>query len=189
MTPADIITSIRSSLNQSQRAFAATTGLHQPNIARAEKHGWAVTTTTLDQILRTTGHQIIAIAYQGTTAAETAIRVRHALTRSTSDPFRQVIQLADDLQRVSGAERLGPVLTPPTPTTSAQYDNLIAGVVETRLDADQLPHPAWLAAIEPLNDEWQVDHDDPDHAQLRASTPPRLAARGVLLSAAELVSV
>lgn len=190
MTPADIITSIRSSLAQTQRAFAATTGLHQPNVARAEQHGWSISTTTLDQILRSTGHQLITIPYRGLTAAETSLRVRRALASSADDDaFRLVIQLADDLQSIAGADRLGPVLTTPATTKSQEYDNLIAGIVETRLDDEQLPFPGWLANISPLRTEWKVDADNPDDDGLRQATPPRLATRGVLLSARELLSV
>ena len=103
-------------------------------------------------------------------------------------PFRAVIQMADDLAREHGAERVVLTVNPPRSTGDVRFDAFLAGVVELRLDEERLPHPKWLAKAPRLAAQWFVaDRLEGDQVTINA-TPTQLRARGVIIDAAELVS-
>jgi hypothetical protein len=97
--------------------------------------------------------------------------------------------LADDLEGLHGAERVAACVARPAPSEDVRFDAFIAGVVETRLDAEALPHPVWLRSAASLQTPWWVDRYTAGSDWVVAATPSALRRRGVFVDAAELVSV
>ena len=126
---------------------------------------------------------------RGTDAFTTAIEVRDALRQHRDESaYRLVIQLADDLAAVHGAERVAATVARPAPCGDVRYDAFLAGVVETRLDDEDLPHPVWLSETATLDTPWHVAQRTTGSARIADETPLPLRRRGVLIDAAELIS-
>lgn len=174
----------------SQTTLGARAGVPQASIARTEGGGRDVTVGTLDRLVRAAGYRLTVIPTRSATVADAADLIAAGLaTRNDDVPFRAVIQLADDLAREHGAERVVLTVTPPRATGDVRFDAFLAGVVELRLDEERLPHPKWLTTAPRLVEPWFVaDWLEGDHVTVNA-TPTQLRARGVIIDAAELVSV
>jgi transcriptional regulator with XRE-family HTH domain len=172
-----------------QRELSELSGTLQPAIARAETGRQDLTVAALDRLVHAAGWQLQVVPIQRGSAAEASdncagfLRVGHA-----DGPYRAVIQLADDLAREHGAERVALVVVPPPRTGDDRYDAFIAGVVELRLDEESLPHPRWLADAAKLNQYWYVDESSVDDPGVIDRTPGPLRARGVIIDAVELAS-
>jgi hypothetical protein len=52
-----------------------------------------------------------------------------------------------------------------------------------------LPLPKWLATTTHLEEHWFVDAVSVGDPEVESATPPALSVRGVMIDAAELVSV
>jgi len=180
----------RHSTTLSQAALAAKVGFHQSNVSRLESEGRDVTVDTLDRLLRAAGFRLVALPTQRATVAEAADSTARFLAADNEDGgYRAVIQLADDLAREHGAERVALTVAPPPPTGDERFDAFIAGVVDFRLTAEHLPHPKWLSDGPRLASPWFVDRWSIGSSSVIEATPPQLRARGVIIDAAELVSV
>lgn len=172
-----------------QAALGTLARIPQSSIARAESGDQGLTVATLDRLVRAAGFRLTVIPTRGVTAADAAESVvEYLATHNEDGPYRSVIQLADDLAREHGAERVALTVTPPQPTGDIRYDAFIAGVVETRLDEERLPHPVWLATAARLNPPWFVDPWSTGDPPTIEATPDPLRERGVIIDAAELVS-
>jgi hypothetical protein len=148
-----------------------------------------VSIATLERLVRASGFRLAVLPGTGLDAIGTADHVRAALVGSDEDrAYRFVIQLADDLERLHGAERVAACVAPPATSGDARFDAFIAGVVETRLDAEALPHPIWLNPAALLPTPWWVDRYTAGLDWVAEATPPSLRRRGVIIDAAELVS-
>jgi transcriptional regulator with XRE-family HTH domain len=97
--------------------------------------------------------------------------------------IRIVLQLADDLAREHGAQRVALTVAPPAPTGDLRLDAFIAGLTEHRLNQEHLPLPRWIADAARLDAPWTPAGVTPDHAV------PELAARGVLVDHTDLTSM
>lgn len=187
---ATLVRSARRSAGLTQHGVAARARIAQPNVSRAESGDRDVSSGTVERLLRASGFRLAILPGVGLDAISAADDVRSALTSSTEDhAYRIVIQLADDLEAVHGAERVAACVAPPATTGDLRFDAFIAGVVETRLDAEALPHPTWLADAAVLPSPWWVDRYTAGADWVAEATPPALRRRGVLIDAAELVSV
>ena len=173
----------------SQTALGARAGIPQASIARTERGARDVTVGTLDRLVRAAGYRLTVIPTRSATVADAADLVTAGLAAQNEDaPFRAVIQMADDLAREHGAERVVLTVNPPRSTGDVRFDAFLAGVVELRLDEERLPHPKWLAKAPRLAEQWFVaDWLEGDQVTINA-TPTQLRARGVIIDAAELVS-
>jgi len=196
----------RTGAHLTQDELAAFAGVHQPAVARAENGRTGLTVDSLDRLVRAAGWRLTVIPTRAGTVADAAEAVARfvsdahvAATTSDSDvdvgvtvdgPYRAVIQLADDLAAEHGAERVALTVTPPAPTGDIRFDAFLAGVVETRLDEEHLPHPRWLATAPRLLTPWLVDPATAnDREAAYNATPAALAKRGVIIAAEELASV
>jgi transcriptional regulator with XRE-family HTH domain len=185
-----ILRQCRRSSSLTQSALAERIGFRQSNIARIESESRDVCVETLSRLVRSAGYRLTVSPSFGATAAEAADTVAEFLVIGNEDgAYRTVIQLADDLAREHGAERVGLTIAPPPATRDERYDAFIAGVVEVRLAEEGLPHPKWLIEGIPLVDLWFVDEWSVGNPATIASTPLPLRRRGVIVDAAELESV
>lgn len=189
-TAATLVRSARFAAGLTQRGVAGRARIAQPNVARAESGTRDVSSATVERLVRAAGFRLTVLPGTGLDAIGAADHVRSAVAGGDEDrAYRYVIQLADDLEGLHGAERVGACVAPPAPSGDARFDAFIAGVVETRLDAEELPHPVWLQSVSPLAAPWWVDHYTAGSERVVAATPPPLRRRGVFIDAAELVSV
>jgi len=186
----ELLQSARHAAGLSQVQLAERSGVRQPNVARAESIGHSVTVDTLERLLRAAGYHLAVVPIRGVDTFETGATIRRAIREPNDDhAYRAVIQLADDLAALHGAERVAATVTAPPPSGDDRYDAFLAGVVETRLDAESLPHPQWLKDAPSLTSPWFVDSWTSGSARVAAATPEPLRRRGVLIDAAELESV
>lgn len=189
-TSATLVRSARCSAGLTQHEVAARTRIAQPNIARAESGDREVSSATVERIVRASGFHLTVLPGVGLDAIEAAGHVRVALAEGNeSRAYRFVIQLADDLAALHGAERVAACVAPPAPSGDLRFDAFIAGVVETRLEDEELPRPVWLRSVTPLSTPWWVDHYTAGADWIAEATPPPLRRLGVLIDASELQSV
>ena len=190
---ATLIRAARRSAGLSQHSVAARARIAQPNVSRAESGTRDISTATTERLLRAAGFRLTVLPGAGLDAIHAGEHVRSSLADGADSAeeraYRYVIQLADDLEALHGAERVAACVAPPAPTGDPRFDAFIAGVVETRLAAEALPHPVWLSTVAELPSPWWVDRYTAGSHQVAAATPPALRRRGVLIDAAELVSV
>ena len=180
----------RTGARLTQNELARLADVHQPAVARAERGNTGLTVSSLDRLVRAAGWRLTVVPTRAATAADTAEVIANLIgTASVDGPFRAIIQLADDLAAEHGAERVALTVTPPQPTGDIRFDALLAGVVETRLDEQHLPHPRWLATAQCLSSPWFVDNSSVGDAATIAATPSALAKRGVIIDADELMSL
>ena len=180
----------RHSTPLSQSALAARVGFRQSNISRLESEGRDVNVDTLDRLLRAAGFRLAALPTQSASVAEASDSTARFVAADNEDgAYRAVIQLADDLAREHGAERVALTVAPPPPTGDERFDAFIAGVVDFRLAAERLPRPKWLTDGPRLDSPWFVDRWSIGNSSVIEATPPQLRTRGVIIDAAELASV
>lgn len=93
--------------------------------------------------MRASGYGLTLLPGTGLDAISTAAHVTSALADGDEDAaYRFVIQRADDLAALHAAERVAASVAPPAPTGDARFDAFIAGIVETRLEAEATPPPS-----------------------------------------------
>lgn len=187
---ATLVRSTRLSAGLTQHHVAERSRTAQPNVSRAESGSRDISSATVERLLQAAGFRLAALPGVGLDALSAADHVRTALNDGNEERgYRFVIQLADDLEAIHGAERVAACVSRPCPTGDARFDALIAGVAETRLDAEALPHPVWLSSAPVLTSPWWVNPYSEGSELVAAATPPALRRRGVLVDAAELVSL
>jgi transcriptional regulator with XRE-family HTH domain len=74
----------------------------------------------------------------------------------------------------------------PSPSGSALLDNLLAAMAEKTCDDGGLARPAWTDRVAPLGDWWSQPGTPRMRDAARASTPPQLLARHVILATGSL---
>lgn len=175
----------RSGAHLTQARLASLSTVKQPNISRAEKGSRDVSVDTLDRLVRAAGWRLAVLPTRSDTVAAAAAAVASAVRDDRPEPvlLRIVLQLADDLAREHGAERVALTVSPPGPTGDARIDAFIAGVAERRLNEERLPHPRWLAKAGFLTAPWTPS------GLIPSSPVPELERRGVLVDESDLASV
>ena len=185
---ANLVRRSRIAAGLSQVALGERAGIPQSSIARAEASAQDLTVATLDRLVSASGHRLTVLPTRGLTAADAADLIAEAL--GTDGSFRAVIQFNDDLAREHGAERVALSVGRPRLTGDARFDAFLAGVVETSLDEESLPHPRWLRDAPVLESLWFVAGDWlAGDFETIDSTPPALRARNVIIAAYDLKSL
>lgn len=189
-TAATLLRVTRLGTRTTQVQLERLSGVKQAAISRAEQGRQDLTVTALDRLVHAAGWRLTVLPTHSGCVAEAADLCRqHLAAGSEEGAYRAVIQLADWLAHEHGAERVALTVTPPAPTGNPRYDAFIAGVVEHRLLEESLPQPKWLATSTRLEERWCVDAVSANDPRVESSTPTALSARGVIIDAAELVSV
>ena len=78
------------------------------------------------------------------------------------------------------------IATAPPASGSLLLDNLLAGIAEKVADDYALLRPGWTIEVAPLDHPWEGLGTPRMRAASAAATPPQLAARRILISAASL---
>ncbi len=165
-------------LTQGQLAQKARAA--QSWIARSESGESDLLVSSLARLVHAAGYQLAVLPSRRETASSAAEHVRDALRHNRHEAaYRAVIQLADGLQAEDGATRVALCVAPPAETGDLRYDAFIAGVVEFRLEQDDLPKPEWLARAPRLCEPWSVDEYADEETS--GATPRALRDRGVVI--------
>ena len=138
------------------RAARHSSGLHQGEVARRAKTSQSdisfvergrriPTTDTLERLLNSTGHRLIAVKTNRVDAVETAERISYALRDEGAEAaFRRFLDYSDGLDATEGVDRVVLTVAEPFPTGSLLWDTALAAVTEYWLDEARLPKPSWL---------------------------------------------
>lgn len=184
------------------RAARHSSGLHQGEVARrantsqsdisfVERGRRIPTTDTLERLLNSTGHRLIAVRTNRADAVETAERISSALRDKSVDvAFRRFLDYSDGLSATDGVDRVILAVAEPFPTGSRLWDTALAAVAEFWLDEARLPRPSWLD--DPSRTLTQPEalavseYDlEPDPAQV----PAQFLKRNLLIERGTLASV
>jgi transcriptional regulator with XRE-family HTH domain len=185
-----LIRSARKSQSLTQAGLGEQTQVHQSNISDIES-GRDLSVSTLERLLRGTGHQLFALPIQkaDVTEAASAIRV-HLKGGNTQGALRVLIQLNDNLVSEHGLRRGVLGLCEPEPTGNQVWDAALAGLVAWRLSEEKIPLPTWVEKSRfflPLPRSLRIDSADP--IPTVSDIPPEFAQRGVLVWADTFESV
>jgi transcriptional regulator with XRE-family HTH domain len=187
MAIGQVIQAARRASGLSQREVSSISGIAQSTVSEVESGRRVPSAATVERLLRSTGHQLIAIpphppAAEGITRSLASRRGDHAV--------RHFIQLADDLAAEHETVRFALAISEPAPTGAEHWDAAIAALVEHRLQEEDLPLPAWVRSDERrLTDEWTFGSGRYAIPVDRTRVPAAFLRHGVLLDADTLVSV
>ncbi|MGH9068338.1 MAG: helix-turn-helix domain-containing protein [Acidimicrobiales bacterium] len=193
MEAREILLSARRGRGLSQDQLAASTGVPQPSVSTIEM-GWRDTRVdTLNRLLAPLRGQVAWLPTTCSTAATAAMTVRDAIhghPRADLVIELPILQLADDLASSPPALRAALCVAPPPTTGESRYDAAIAALVDYRLGQVGIEPPDWVNdEWRTTTPEWQVGGGPRSREFIRADTPPEFLSRGVLFSAADMVSV
>jgi transcriptional regulator with XRE-family HTH domain len=185
-----LVRSARKSRSLTQVDLAEQTQVHQSNISDIEG-GRDLSVSTLEKLLRGTGHRLFALPIQkaDVTEAASAIRV-HLKAGNTQGALRVLIQLNDNLVSEHGLGRGVLGLCEPEPAGNQVWDAALAGLVAWRLSEENIPLPTWVNKPRfflRLPRTLRIDAADPIPAI--SDIPPEFARRGVLVWADTFESV
>ncbi|PPF56306.1 helix-turn-helix domain-containing protein [Clavibacter californiensis] len=191
MTIGQVIHGARRASGLSQRELSSISGVAQSTVSEVESGHRVPSVTTVERLLRSTGHQLVAIPTRRSDAAAAAEGIARSLSSRRGDhAVRHFIQLADDLAAEHGSVRFVLAIAEPAPTGAQHWDAAIAALVEHRLEEEGLPVPAWVASDERrLADEWTFGSGRYAIPVDRDRVPEAFLRHGVLLDADTLVSV
>lgn len=172
-----------------QAEVARRLGVDQSQVARAESGRVELSAANLDRYLGACRYRLVAVPTIANTAADVALAVSIELRDGdTSGAFRAVIQLINDLDSVAPAVTTSLVATRPI-NVNAQYDALLAGAIEWKLNRLGLPVPSWVQQCPALDSPWWVYEPFTGDADVEKGTPPELRRRGVFVDEIDLISV
>lgn len=185
-----LIRSARKSQSLTQVGLAEQAHVHQSNISGIES-GRDLSVSTLEKLLRGTGHRLFALPIQraDVTEAASAIRV-HLKADNTQGALRALIQLNDNLVSEHGLRRGVLGISEPEPTGNPVWDAALAGLVAWRLSEENIPLPTWVDKTRfflPVPRSLRIDSADP--VPDASDIPPEFARRGVLVWADTFESV
>jgi transcriptional regulator with XRE-family HTH domain len=185
-----LIRSARKSQSLTQVGLAEQAQVHQSNISVIES-GRDLSVSTLEKLLRGTGHRLFALPIQkaDVTEAASAIRV-HLKAGNTQGALRTLIQLNDNLVSEHGLHRGVLGISEPEPTGNPVWDAALAGLVAWRLTEENIPLPTWVDKSRfflPIPRSLCIDSANP--VPDASDIPPEFARRGVLVWADTFESV
>ena len=185
-----LIRSARKSQSLTQVRLGEQAQVHQSNISDIES-GRDLSVSTLERLLRGTGHRLFALPIQKADVTEAASSIRaHLKAGKTQGALRALIQLNDNLVSEHGLRRGVLGICEPEPTGSQVWDGALAGLVAWRLSEENIPLPTWVDKSRfflPLARNLSIDSADPIPAA--ANIPPEFARRGILVWADTFESV
>jgi len=191
MTASTTLRAARRHSRIGQKVLADRAGTGQSDVSLIERGHRVPSVDTLDRLLRSTGHQLIAVPTVGASSVQASATIADELDRDREDEaFRTFLMYSDSLSASDPTAKV--VLTAAAPASSGSrlWDAAIAAVTEYWLDAESLPKPQWLnessraaAAPTPLQSDPYVPAPRPD------LVPAQFLRRNVLIEGSTLASV
>lgn len=185
-----LVRSARKNQSLTQVDLAEKVHVHQSNISDIES-GRDLSVSTLERLLRGTGHRLFALPIQKADVAEAASAIRvHLKAGNTQSALRALIQLNDNLVSEHGLHRGVLSISEPEPTGNPVWDAALAGLVAWRLAEENIPLPPWVDKARyflRLPRGLRIDSADPIPAA--SDVHPEFARRGVLVWADTFESV
>jgi transcriptional regulator with XRE-family HTH domain len=177
-----LVRATRKSKGLTQTDLAQLSKVHQSNISAIE-NGRDLSVTTLDTLLRATGHRLFAVSTVRGDAAHLGAGIRAELARGNRlSALRILIQLNDNLVAEHGIIRGVLGLLEPERTGHKVWDAALAGLVAWRLGQETIPLPSWVdKARFFLNRPQTLDVDSADPIPTAADVPQEFLTRGVLV--------
>lgn len=181
MPASTFLRNARASRGWSQRELARRCGVAQPSLSDIESGDRDTTVAKLEQILRATGHRLVALPTTRPTVAEWALALRDE-SAGPAVVNKSLIQVSDDLRAAPSTVAVALAATAPEPTNDERVDAALAAIVEHSLSERNLPVPAWVDEPSRCSSvEWDlVDHPDL-RLRARATVPRAFARRNVYI--------
>lgn len=188
----------RQRLGLTQGEVAVLLGTSQANVSAYERGRLAPGRLVAERLdaLAALSTSSVYRDYRASTLASVAAGLRSGLRREDPevDLLRHVIQAADDFRRLHDPADQALFLAEPSPTGSARWDALLAGVAVDLCRAAGVPRtPAWTRdRSRRLDAVWWVGRPDvvrSARASALQDSLPALRARGVVMSRRILESV
>jgi len=191
MATSTLLRSARTSQGVTQRALAASSGVHQPRIAALESATEDATVSRLEALLRQLDTQLTLIPSNLRPVWAAGADVRRALHREDyRTAWREIIQLNDDLRAADSATCVALAIAAPEPTGDHRFDALLAAVTDACLCGRRLPRPAWLDDdSRRLSEPWDVEDVPELQKAARQATPKSIRRHGIYLDPSVLASV
>lgn len=191
MALGSLVRNTRRARGLTQKDLGVQAAVTAAALSEAERGHRDLRGSTIERLLASTGHQLIAIPTLRADTATLADQISAALTAGSSGAaLRSYIQLADNLAAEHRTTRLALTLTTPPPTGEKRWDAAIAALVEHRLDEEQLPYPDWTAEpARTLARSWTLGAGRYVQPVDATRVPPRFRAHGVLIDPDFLASI
>ena len=192
--PREAVKRARIAAGLSVRALAQIAGISPTTVTRIEAGrvdpGWS----TLRKVVAAAGEEAV-LTTRRLPATPTGPRSRTNLA-GLSDAWRRTARGdTPDWTRLRGTldvlaqhpEQLPDALEArPKPSGSAVMDALLAGIADKLADDAGLPRPTWAKRTPRLESEWSAPGTPAMLAARRATTPPQLQERGLVLDESSL---
>lgn len=179
--------SARTAADLSLRSLAERAGVASSTVARIESGRVDPTTGMLARLLAASGCELDLVCkpYVGPEIADLASAWWADDQGVVRPNWNRIRGLLEHLALHPDAA--GPAtLRRPRRSGSALVDNLLAGMAEKTCDDAGLPRPPWTHRVRPLRKGWVQPGTRPMREAARASTPPQLLARNLILAASNL---
>lgn len=186
-----LLRNARRSRSLSQAELGARSGVAQSAVSSIENGTRTPTMETLERLLASTGHSLIAIPTRRSDAATAAVTIGDAI-RSGDDAraLRTFIQLNDDLAAEHDEIRYALSMAEPAATGVKHWDAAIAALASYRLSEEGLPIPRWVEDPKrKLGRSWTLDEGRYSVPVSRSEVPRAFLDHNVLIARETLTSV
>ncbi|GGR19050.1 hypothetical protein GCM10010196_10290 [Agromyces mediolanus] len=188
---AQLLRAARLSQSIPQAELARRAGTAQPDLSLIERGRRTPTVDTLERILRSAGHQLIAAPVLGLSGVEAAAEIASSIEGADGErAFRVFLSYSDALKAADATGRVVLTAAEPAAIGDPKWDAAVAGLSAYWLERGRLPIPGWLARGDrrlpeatPLDLGPYVGAPDPDRV------PTAFLERNVLLDESTLASV
>jgi transcriptional regulator with XRE-family HTH domain len=185
ITPALLVSQLRTQSKLSQRALAELTGCTRSTIARIEKGEMDPTITMLARIAAAGGHRLTFDSTRPLPRESIATIARNMLDVDPSDvPWTQLRALLDWLRL--NPDKAIDIIADPPPRTNPNLDNLLAAIANKVADDHHHRRPSWTADVPIPAITWHAPGTPRMCAKEKASAPEQFLERGIFLSATNL---
>lgn len=182
MPASTFLRNARASRGWSQRELARRCGVAQPSLSDIESGERDTTVAKLEQILRATGHRLVALPTTRPTVAEWVPALRDITERDPGALEKCFVQIADDLTDADDPISVALASEPPASTGSSTVDAVLAALVEHLFERRDLPVPAWTEDPTRVSAEpWDLVTVEGLRALARAKTPEPFRRRNVFV--------
>lgn len=191
MTAASLLRAARRTSGLGQAEVARRSGTSQPDVSFVERGKRVPTVDTLERLLASTGHRLVAVPSARPSSVEAGESIAASLTGGRLDAaFRAFLDFSDGLAASRPVVRVVLACAAPDSTGSPVWDTALAAVTEYWLDRDGLPKPSWLSDPDrflpsPQGLAVSVYDPEPDLDEI----PDQFRRRNVLVERSTLTSV